>query len=167
MTNDKPISIINTPAGKLYLFHNKTGTLQTSWCQPDTVYQSELTTEKIASQKNAETALRDHFDNRIDASFDDIPTPSGTAFQQKVWDACRNIPAGETRSYGELATQAGSPKAARAVGQAMRNNPLAVIIPCHRVIASSGKLHGYSGATDPDDPLTSIKKTLLDFETRE
>jgi AraC family transcriptional regulator, regulatory protein of adaptative response / methylated-DNA-[protein]-cysteine methyltransferase len=68
----------------------------------------------------------------------------GTAFQQRVWDALRRIPHGETRSYGELAAALGNPKASRAVGGANGANNVAVLIPCHRVIAADGKLGGYA-----------------------
>ena len=68
----------------------------------------------------------------------------GTAFQQRVWEELRRIPAGETRSYGELAAAVGNPKASRAVGGANGANHIAVLIPCHRVIASEGTLGGYA-----------------------
>ncbi len=68
------------------------------------------------------------------------------------------------RSFAELAKAAGSPKAARATGQAMRNNPAAIITPCHRVIASSGKLHGFSGKTDPKCKELKTKQYLLSLE---
>jgi AraC family transcriptional regulator of adaptative response/methylated-DNA-[protein]-cysteine methyltransferase len=68
----------------------------------------------------------------------------GTAFQQRVWDALRRIPNGETRSYGELAAMLGNPKASRAVGGANGANNVAVLIPCHRVIAADGTLGGYA-----------------------
>ncbi|MAH17331.1 MAG: cysteine methyltransferase [Euryarchaeota archaeon] len=70
--------------------------------------------------------------------------PGGTAFQQRVWEALRAIPAGETATYGELAARAGSPRAARAVGQACARNPIPVLIPCHRAVGSSGP-GGWSG----------------------
>lgn len=70
--------------------------------------------------------------------------PKGTTFQQKVWAALREIPYGETRSYGEIARAIGSPKAARAVGMANHCNPLAILIPCHRVIGANGFLTGYA-----------------------
>lgn len=68
----------------------------------------------------------------------------GTAFQQRVWEELRRIPHGETRSYGELAAALGNPKASRAVGGANGANNVAVLIPCHRVIASNGSLGGYA-----------------------
>jgi methylated-DNA-[protein]-cysteine S-methyltransferase len=76
----------------------------------------------------------------------DLPlAPRGTAFQRRVWRALEAIPAGETRSYAELAAAAGSPRAFRAVGQANRRNPIGVVVPCHRVIAADGTIGGYAG----------------------
>ena len=94
----------------------------------------------------------------------DAPIPEGTPFMQKCWVACRNIPYGETRTYGELAKAAGSPKGARAAGQAMRRNPLPIITPCHRVIATSGKLHGFAGKTNLKSKELKIKHYLLQLE---
>lgn len=72
----------------------------------------------------------------------------GTDFQKSVWSALRGIPAGETRSYGQLAAAIGSPKAVRAAGLANGQNPIAVIVPCHRVIGSNGTLTGYAGGLE-------------------
>lgn len=72
----------------------------------------------------------------------------GTAFQRSVWAALRDIPTGETRSYGQLATAIGSPKAVRAAGLANGQNPVAVIVPCHRVIGANGALTGYAGGIE-------------------
>ena len=89
----------------------------------------------------------------------DIPIDvMGTAFQQRVWQALRDIPAGETRSYGELAAALGNPKASRAVGGANGANHVAVLIPCHRVIAADGGLGGYAYGTE-------IKAELLRRES--
>jgi methylated-DNA-[protein]-cysteine S-methyltransferase len=81
----------------------------------------------------------------------------GTDFQRKVWDALLTIPYGETRSYGEVARQIGRPDRARAVGAANGQNPIAVIVPCHRVIGSDGSLVGYGGGLER-------KRILLDLE---
>lgn len=70
---------------------------------------------------------------------------AGTAFQEKVWRALRGIPAGETRSYAELAHTIGHARAARAVGTANGRNPVPIVVPCHRVIAAGGRLGGYGG----------------------
>ncbi|MGH8776992.1 MAG: methylated-DNA--[protein]-cysteine S-methyltransferase [Jiangellaceae bacterium] len=89
----------------------------------------------------------------------DLPLhPSGTPFQQEVWQALLTIPYGEVRSYGEIAEQIGRPGASRAVGLANGRNPIAVIVPCHRVIGASGALTGYGGGLER-------KRLLLDLES--
>ena len=75
-------------------------------------------------------------------------TTGGTDFQRSVWKALRAIPAGETRTYGQLAAAIGSPKAVRAVGLANGRNPVALIVPCHRVIGANGTLTGYAGGLE-------------------
>ena len=83
----------------------------------------------------------------------------GTNFQQRVWKALLTIPYGETRSYGEIAEQIGVPGAARAVGLANGHNPIAIVVPCHRVIGAGGSLTGYGGGLDR-------KRTLLELENK-
>jgi methylated-DNA-[protein]-cysteine S-methyltransferase len=83
----------------------------------------------------------------------------GTEFQQQVWAALLTIPCGETRSYADIAKQIGKPTAVRAVGTAIGKNPISVIAPCHRVIASSGKLAGFAGGL-------VNKKILLELESK-
>jgi len=83
----------------------------------------------------------------------------GTRFQKNVWDALLAIPFGETRSYGQLAKQLGNPKASRAVGAANGRNPLSIIVPCHRVIGSSGKLTGFAGGLETKAHLLSLEKS--------
>lgn len=92
---------------------------------------------------------------------DDLPLDvRATSFRLRVWDELRRIPRGETRTYGEVAAAIGQPKAARAVGQACHNNPIAGVIPCHRVVAGGGKLGGYGGGIER-------KKKLLSHEGAE
>ena len=74
--------------------------------------------------------------------------PAGTEFQKKVWAALRDIPWGETRSYGDIARAIGKPTACRAVGMANGRNPLPIFIPCHRVIGTNGSITGYSGGLE-------------------
>jgi methylated-DNA-[protein]-cysteine S-methyltransferase len=83
--------------------------------------------------------------------------PAGTPFQRRVWEALCDIPFGETRSYREVAQALGSPQAVRAVGSANGRNPIAIVIPCHRVIAADGSLGGYSGGLER-------KAALLELE---
>jgi methylated-DNA-[protein]-cysteine S-methyltransferase len=83
----------------------------------------------------------------------------GTEFQRRVWKALLTIPYGETRSYGEIAEQIGAPGSARAVGWANGRNPIAIVVPCHRVIGANGSLTGYGGGLDR-------KRTLLGLEKK-
>ena len=88
----------------------------------------------------------------------DIPlSPRGSEFQQIVWRVLLAIPYGETRSYGEIARTIGRPAASRAVGSANANNPISIVVPCHRVIAANGELTGYAGGM-------AAKRWLLDHE---
>ena len=90
----------------------------------------------------------------------DLPlAPAGTPFQHSVWDALRSIPYAETLSYGELAKRVGNPAASRAVGAANGRNPLAIVVPCHRVIGADGSLTGYGGGL-------RVKSALLALEQR-
>ena len=85
----------------------------------------------------------------------------GTAFQKKVWRQLANIPYGETITYKELAIKVGGPNYARAVGGANNKNPLPIVIPCHRVIGSNGKLTGYAGGLDIKEQLLKLEKANL------
>ena len=87
--------------------------------------------------------------------------PIGTAFQSRVWHELRQIPYGKTRSYADIAKALGQPTATRAVGAANGKNPLPIFIPCHRVIASDGSLHGYSAGLDVKRALLSLEGVLL------
>jgi methylated-DNA-[protein]-cysteine S-methyltransferase len=93
-------------------------------------------------------AIEAYFAGEVTA-LDVLPVdPAGTEFQRRVWSALRTIPAGETRSYAAVASAVGAPRAVRAVGAANGANPVAMAIPCHRVIASDGTLHGYGGGLE-------------------
>lgn len=83
--------------------------------------------------------------------------PEGTSFQQSVWSALCKIPSGETRTYGQLATQLGRAHASRAVGRANATNPICLVVPCHRVIGANGALTGFAFGTD-------LKRRLLEHE---
>ena len=92
--------------------------------------------------------------------FDVALRPTGTPFQTKVWDALREIPYGQTTSYGELARRVGNANAPRAVGLANGRNPISIIVPCHRVIGADGRLIGYGGGL-------ARKRFLLELEQRD
>jgi methylated-DNA-[protein]-cysteine S-methyltransferase len=106
----------------------------------------------------AERELREYFAGER-RSFSVPLDASGTAFQKKAWAVLLTIPYGETRSYGQLAAQVGNPKASRAVGAANGRNPISIIVPCHRAIASDGALTGFAGGLD-------AKRHLLALEAR-
>ncbi len=89
----------------------------------------------------------------------DLPlSVNGTRFQNRVWAALQTIPYGETRTYGQIAVLVGSPKGSRAVGMTNHNNPVAIIVPCHRVIGAGGKLTGYAGGLDKKEVLLKLEQ---------
>ena len=102
------------------------------------------------------TQLVEYFAGRRD-SFDIALAPGGTPFQHEVWRALREIPYGTTMSYRELADRVGRPKASRAVGRANATNPIAIIVPCHRVIGSDGALTGYAYGVERKRELLAIE----------
>lgn len=101
--------------------------------------------------------LRRFFDGEA-VSFDEPLDPAiGTDFQQRVWAITRAIARGQTRTYGEIAREAGSPGAARAVGQSMARNPWPIVVPCHRVVGHDGRLTGFGGGL-------AMKRRMLEME---
>ena len=84
----------------------------------------------------------------------------GTPFQQRVWRALQQIPYGTTRTYGEIATAIGNPRASRAVGMACNKNPLLLIVPCHRIVGANGKLTGFAYGTDAKQWLLELESVL-------
>jgi len=112
--------------------------------------EADAITDKAAKQ------LEEYFNGKRDR-FDVPLMPQGTSFQLSVWKALCDIPYGETRSYKQIACAVGNPDACRAVGLANNKNPIWIMIPCHRVIGSNGKLTGYGGGLE-------MKQRLLDLE---
>ncbi|AFJ47322.1 methylated-DNA--[protein]-cysteine S-methyltransferase [Shimwellia blattae] len=105
--------------------------------------------------------LADYFAGNT-AIINDLPTATeGTPFQREVWAALRTIPCGQVMHYGELATRLGRPGAARAVGAANGANPISIVVPCHRVIGSSGTLTGYAGGVQRKEWLLRHEGFLL------
>lgn len=107
----------------------------------------------------AKRQLTEYFDG-LRTSFSLPLAPSGTAFQQAVWAQLEAIPYGETRTYGQIAAALGKPTASRAVGGANHSNPIAIVIPCHRVIGANGKLTGYAGGLDIKEKLLRLEGVL-------
>ncbi|MDP9055624.1 MAG: methylated-DNA--[protein]-cysteine S-methyltransferase [Acidobacteriota bacterium] len=106
-----------------------------------------------------ESQINDFFAGKR-KTFDFPLAPTGTAFQRRVWAELLKIPFAETISYGELARRVGNPAASRAVGRANGVNPIAVIVPCHRVIGANGKLTGYAGGLDLKGKLLTWERAL-------
>ena len=109
--------------------------------------------------------LRRYFSGEA-VGFDEPLDPEvGTAFQKRVWTLTRAIPRGTTRTYGELALEAGSPGAARAVGQAMARNPWPIVVPCHRVVGHAGGLTGFGGGLGMKERMLLMEGALQGRET--
>jgi methylated-DNA-[protein]-cysteine S-methyltransferase len=121
---------------------------------PQHVYRPDAHQPLLEDVKNA--ILR-YFSHHIPLPSFPLDLRAGTPFQKTVWDSLCAIPFGQTRSYAEIAGSIGNPKGMRAVGQACGRNPVAILVPCHRVISRHGKLGGFSGGLH-------IKKALLELE---
>lgn len=146
--------IYESPIGKLYISTLEESVVRLGFEKSSVkeVYGENETIKETISQLEA------YFAGKI-KEFTLPLKPTGTEFQEKVWEALQKIPYGETRSYKEVAKALGNPKACRAVGMANNKNPIAIIIPCHRVVGANGKLVGYAGGLD-------IKETLLNIESK-
>ncbi len=145
---------LETPTGKMRLVTDDERRLRAAdWEDCDSrmrelirrYYGADLQLREASRRSEAARALSAYFDGHLDAIVG-LPTASnGTAFQLSVWAALRRIPAGQTLSYGALAARIGRPKAVRAVGLANGANPIAIVVPCHRVIGADASLTGYGG----------------------
>ncbi|MCW2271220.1 Methylated-DNA--protein-cysteine methyltransferase [compost metagenome] len=124
-----------------------------------TRFGSGLRLRETADLAPFSTPVQDYFAGDLHALDALAVAAGGTAFQQRVWTALRQIPTGTTRTYGQIAVAIGSPSAARAVGLANALNPISLAIPCHRVIGSAGSLTGYGGGIER-------KRWLLEHERR-
>jgi methylated-DNA-[protein]-cysteine S-methyltransferase len=115
------------------------------------------TEKETAIIKTAATQLEEYFAGKRQC-FDFPINPQGSEFQKRVWTALQNIPYGELRTYKQIAEEIGNGKASRAVGMANNKNPLPVVVPCHRVIGSNGKLIGYAYGLDMKEYLINVEK---------
>ncbi|HEV2275249.1 MAG TPA: methylated-DNA--[protein]-cysteine S-methyltransferase [Acidobacteriaceae bacterium] len=150
---------IESPVRKLTLVASDRGLVAILWEKdaPGRVQLGEMVKEEgHPVLLEAERQLGEYFAGKR-KSFSIALDMRGTRFQKEVWEALLAIPFGETRSYGQLARQLGNPRATRAVGAANGRNPLSIVVPCHRVIGSSGKLTGFAGGLD-------VKAHLLRLE---
>jgi len=163
------IDLIPTPIGSLMIAADRQETLRVAlFTEDEVVVRRQLTLqygkcgftfERTRNPQKLSTTISRYFAGELSA-IDQIPVVTGgTPFQRAVWQELRNIPCGTTTSYGELARRIGHPTAVRAVGAANGDNPVAVVVPCHRVIGANGSLTGYGGGLER-------KRWLLDHETR-
>ena len=146
---------LQTPVGPMVALWGEPGLLALTWADRQeaarphlTRHLGEIPTRMVERMPELEDPLRAYLAGEIDALRAIPVAPAGTAFQQTVWEALREIPAGDTWSYGQLAQHIGRPKAFRAVAQANGANPIPLVIPCHRVIAAQGRLGGFSSGLD-------------------
>jgi methylated-DNA-[protein]-cysteine S-methyltransferase len=145
-------TVVDSPIDPLLLVGDETG-LRELWMEPHEPPAADRDDGALAP---VTTQLAEYFAGTR-TRFELPLSPHGTAFQQKVWMALRDIPFGRTTTYGEIAADLGQPTASRAVGLANGRNPLAVIVPCHRVIGANGSLTGFGGGLPR-------KRWLLDHE---
>ncbi|MFP6781319.1 MAG: methylated-DNA--[protein]-cysteine S-methyltransferase [Gammaproteobacteria bacterium] len=104
--------------------------------------------EPMKNPNGVSEIMERYFGGELDAIDDVKVAANGTQFQSAVWHQLRNVPLGKTWSYGELARRIGKPKASRAVGLANGSNPIAIVVPCHRIIGANGSLTGYGGGME-------------------
>ena len=152
---------MDSPVGKLTLVASEQGLAAILWehDRPRRVglkIDGEDTRHPVLLE--AERQLGEYFAGRRTAFA--LPLDfAGTPFQTKVWSALLTIPFGETRSYGQIARQIGSPRAVRAVGAANGRNPLSIVAPCHRVIGAAGQLTGFAGGLEVKARLLALEAT--------
>ena len=147
------LDVVDAPIGALLIATDEAGDLRAVdfWADEAALRRQlrrqygEVPVEKGPAPEPIRRAFADYFTGDIRALERLSVATVGTAFQRNVWAALRRIPAGETRSYGQLAAEIGEPDAARAVGLANGQNPIAIVIPCHRVIGADGSLTGFGG----------------------
>jgi methylated-DNA-[protein]-cysteine S-methyltransferase len=148
-----------SPLGPLTLVASDTGLSRVHLGESKSGLASCATASAHAILDRAEAQLAEYFAGRRTVFA--LPVDQhGTGFQRQVWTALADIPYGTTVSYGELAQRVGMPSAAQAVGLACGSNPIAIVVPCHRVIGGNGRLTGYAGGLDR-------KRDLLAWEQRD
>ena len=152
----KNIFYYNTKIGRIGIEENGTAITKIYFMNKDKQEEIIERNETILL-KEAIKQLNEYFEGKR-STFDLPLEPGGTEVQNKVWNALKEIPCGDTRSYGEIARIIGNEKASRAVGMANNKNPIPIIVPCHRVIGANGKLVGYAGGLDIKEKLLNLEK---------
>lgn len=148
------VSYYKSPIGYLRILSNGSAITEIKFVGSDGPEDPDIHTE------SARTQLKEYFEGTRDR-FQLQLHPDGSAFEQKVWKQLLEIPVGSTTSYGTIAKKIGDQKASQAVGNANAKNPVAIVIPCHRVIGSDQKLTGYAGGTERKEWLLKHEGALL------
>jgi methylated-DNA-[protein]-cysteine S-methyltransferase len=154
-----PYAVIDSPVGPLTLVSSSDGELTGLYMdqQRHRPAQALFGDRDDSLLPQVAVQLAEYFAGRR-TRFDLPLKLIGTAFQQEVWTALLDIPYGRTTTYGELAERLGKPRAARAVGLANGRNPIGIVVPCHRVVGSTGSLTGYGGGLDRKQHLLSHER---------
>lgn len=143
---------IETPAGVFIASFSARGLAQLSfprrYAKPGPPDPARLTPELREWMALAQKSVLAALEGRTPAQLPPLDLSAGTEFQQRVWTVLRGLATGQTKSYGQIARELGSPRAARAVGAACGTNPIPLLIPCHRVLAAGDELGGFSGGLD-------------------
>lgn len=143
----------NCVIGKLYITADEKSILSVGFCKPQNTNEEKINSVIMECIKQLDL----YFSGDL-KKFDLPLNPIGTEFQKGVWNELLNIPYGKTRTYKEIAFAIGNANASRAVGNANNKNPIAIIIPCHRVIGANNKLVGYAGGLDKKELLLKLEK---------
>jgi methylated-DNA-[protein]-cysteine S-methyltransferase len=161
---------VSSPIGALTLVASGDTLVMVRFAAPGEGAERELETRAPGATirahsdpAGAATALKSYFAGDLHALDRVQVDPWGTPFQRRVWTTLRSVPAGQTASYAEVARRIGTPTAVRAVGTANGANPIAIIVPCHRIIGSSGSLVGYGGGVQRKRWLLQHEGVLLSF----
>ncbi len=156
---------IETPVGPLYLAVTDAGLNRIGFNQPEESFFAQLdplarTERDPRAVKHAAAQLAEYFAGRRKGFDLTLDWRGVGAFQRRVLEAARNIPLGHTLTYQQVAQAIGKPKSSRAVGQALARNPIPVVVPCHRVLASDGSLHGYAGGLERKELLLKLEGAI-------
>ena len=151
----KSVFYYDTKIGRIEIEENGEAITKINFARKD--IEESIDKKETSLLKEAIKQLNEYLEGK--RNLFDLPlAPEGTEFQKKVWNALKEIPFGQIKSYGEIAKIIGNEKASRAVGMANNKNPIMIVVPCHRVIGANGKLVGYAGGVEVKEMLLNLEK---------
>ena len=150
-------SIMDSPIGPLTIVERDGGLAAIYMVEHAHAPAPESLGERVDDALPAATRQLGEFFAGERTEFDLPLNPVGTEFQRQVWAALAEIPYGETRTYGEIAVELARPSASRAVGAAVGRNPISIVVPCHRVVGSDGRITGYAGGVERKEYLLALE----------